>query len=257
MSDTIQCNGNKIFVEYHLKDASKPTMIFLHDSLGSTQLWRDFPQKLSEMTGFNWMSYDRLGYGKSNPMPSFERPVNYMEEEADFLIELLSELKIEKPVLFGHSDGGSIALWVAAKYPGNFAALIVEAAHIFVEEITLEGIRTAKEAYATTNLKERLEKYHGNKTESIFKAWTETWLRDDFRYWSIENILHQIDCPVLFIQGEKDEYGTLDQMHQTLEKINAFTDHLVIPDVGHTPHKQNPEPVLKKAAEFLKKIYQN
>lgn len=252
MKESINLNGKNIYVEHHENHPGQSTLVFLHDSLGSTELWRDFPEKLAQKIGCNWLSYDRLGYGKSDAMPTHERPVNYMEIEAEFLIDLLKKRNIERPIVFGHSDGGTIALWAAAKYPDYFSAIIVEAAHIFVEGITLEGVRSAKESYATTNLKERLERYHGDNTDTLFNAWTETWLREDYRMWSIESILHTIECPVLFIQGEKDEYGTLQQMHKTLDKINPFTDHLIIPDVGHTPHKEKPDDVMQKTVEFLK-----
>ena len=254
MIKTIRYNNKQLFVEHQHFNGNRPTLIFLHDSLGCTQLWRNFPHQMAAKTNFNWLSYDRLGYGKSDPMDTFVRPVNYLEKEADILIEIIDKLQIKNPVLFGHSDGGSIALWAASKYPAKLKAIIVEAAHIFVEDETLKGIKDAINIYKTTDLKQKLEKYHGDKVETIFKAWTEIWMRDDFRNWSIEHILHNIACPVLFIQGEKDEYGTLLQVEKTLEKMVSDAEKFIIPNIGHTPHKVLPDLVLKRSADFLERL---
>ncbi len=244
---------NGMFVVEDNQFADAPTIVFLHDSLGCVQLWRDFPKKLASATHCNLMMYDRLGYGQSELMPSWARPVNYMELEADILIQLLQDLNIKNPILFGHSDGGTIALLAAAKYPKSIAGVIVEAAHIFVEEHTLKGVRDAITSYATTNLAERLQKYHGDKVDTIFKAWTETWIRDDYRDWSIEKQMADIECPLLFIQGEHDEYGTLQQVEQTINKPKGIAEQYIIPDVGHSPHKEVPEMIVNRVAEFLAK----
>lgn len=247
--------GDKdLYVEYNNSFENKPTLVFLHDSLGSVQLWRDFPTKLSEATECNVLAYDRLGYGKSFPMPTHVRPVNYMELEADVLNNLLKELNIDNAILFGHSDGGTIALITAAKYPERIKAVICEAGHIFVEDITLKGVYDAWEAYKTTNLPERLQKYHGDKVEVLFKAWTETWTREDYRTWNIEYLLKDIVCPLLFIQGEADEYGTLKQLEKTVSQINGNAEKYIIPGIGHTPHKEVPELVLEKAVEFIRTL---
>ncbi len=161
---TFSLNG--IVAEYHETNAAARVLVFLHDSLGCIELWRDFPAKLADATKCNMLIYDRLGYGKSEPMHTHVRPVNYLEHEADSLNDLLVQLNINNALLFGHSDGGSIALIAAVKYPERIKAIICEAAHIFVEEVTLAGIRAAMEDYKTTNLAERLAKYHGNKVDT-------------------------------------------------------------------------------------------
>lgn len=232
----------------------RPTIIFLHDSLGCIELWRDFPQKLAETTKCNILVYDRLGYGKSEPMPTYERPVNYMELEADILNDLLTQQKIDNTILFGHSDGATIALLTASKFSKKIKAVIAVAAHIFVEEITLKGIYEAKEAYKSTNLAERLGKYHGHKVDTLFKAWTETWTRDDYRNWNIEHFLQNITCPLLFVQGEADEYGTLAQVEKTVSQVSGKAEKYIIPNVGHTPHKEAPEMVLDKATKFINEL---
>ncbi|KAF2333375.1 alpha/beta fold hydrolase [Flavobacterium nitrogenifigens] len=251
----INIDGNNLYAEHYNEFENRPTIVFLHDSLGCVELWRDFPKQIAEVSQCNILIYDRLGYGKSDPMPTYVRPVNYLELEADVLNTILEKLKIENAILFGHSDGGSIALIAASKYPQRIKMVICEAAHIFVEEITLNGIREAVVAYQNTNLPERLQKYHGNKTETIFKAWTETWLRVDFRNWNIENLLPKIKSPLLFIQGEKDEYGTLDQVRKTINAVSGKTEKYIIPNVGHTPHKEAPKTVLDKIAAFIAENY--
>ncbi len=167
----------------------RPAIVFLHESLGCVELWRDFPKKLGEITLCNVLVYDRLGYGRSGPFTTSKRGNGYLETEADILIEVLKVCSIEKAILFGHSDGGSISLIAAAKYPSYIIGIITEGAHIFVEDITLNGIREAEKAWYTTNLKERLQKYHGDKTEALFWAWANTWLNDAFQSWNIENFL--------------------------------------------------------------------
>lgn len=174
-----------------------------------------------------------------------------MELEADVLNALLTALKIEEAILFGHSDGGTIALLTASIYPEKVKAVIAEAAHIFVEEITLNGIYEAVKAYQNTNLPERLRKYHGDKTETLFKAWTETWTREDYRSWNIESKLSAIRCPLLFIQGDTDEYGTLKQVEKTIRQVNGKAEKFILPDVGHVPHKEVPQAVLEKTTEFI------
>lgn len=250
----IEVRNQKLYITYNNTFEGKPVIVFLHDSLGCAQLWRDFPSKLSEITGCNVLVYDRLGYGKSAPMSTHERPVNYMELEADLLNDLLTALDRDDAVLFGHSDGGTIALITAAKYPEKIKAIICEAGHIFVEDVTLKGVYDAWDAYKTTNLPERLAKYHGDKVEMLFRAWTETWTREDYRSWNIEYLLKNIQCPLLFIQGDADEYGTLDQVEKTVSQVSGVAEKYIIPKTGHTPHKEVPELVLGKTSEFFGKI---
>lgn len=250
----IEVKGKNLFIKFNNSFENKPTIVFLHDSLGSVQLWRDFPEKLAEATQCNFLIYDRLGYGKSFPMTTHKRENNYMELEADLLNDLLSELHINEAILFGHSDGGTIALITASKYSEKVKALICEAGHIFVEDITVQGVKDALNAYRTTNLPERLQKYHGDKVDVIVKAWTDIWLSDQFRTWNIEPMLKNIACPLLFVQGENDEYGSLDQVDKTVTQVSGNSEKFIIPNVGHTPHKETPEIVLNKATEFVNTI---
>jgi pimeloyl-ACP methyl ester carboxylesterase len=235
---------------------NNPTLIFLHDSLGCIELWRDFPDKLGHATHCNLLIYDRQGYGKSDPFNK-ERKNDYLETEADILNLLMQQYKIKNAILFGHSDGGSIALIAAAKYPTLISGVITEGAHIFVEDITLNGIKKAVEAYHTTNLKERLEKYHGDKTEAVFWAWANTWLSPEFQSWNIEVFLPHIKCPVLVIQGENDEYGSLAQVSGIINHVSTNAEKLIIPFTGHTPHKEAQEKVHDHSAIFINHLIKN
>lgn len=231
-----------------------PTIVFLHDSLGSIELWRDFPRQLGEITNCSVWVYDRQGYGKSCAMVNPERDNGYVEFEADILNALLDHWKIDNAILFGHSDGGSIALITAAKYPEKITGIVTEGAHIFVEDVTVNGIREAIELYKNPDFKNKLQKYHGDKTDTMFRAWTETWTRDSFRSWNIENFLPQIQCPALIIQGENDEYGTLAQVDGIVSQTSGDAIACIIPGIGHTPHKENPEIVFEQTRGFIKNL---
>lgn len=247
-------NINQIQIKTHYyqrEEAKRSTIIFLHDSLGCIKLWRNFPLDLGEQTQSDVFIYDRQGYGESSPFSSLNRQQNYMELEADFLHLLITEMKFESVILFGHSDGGTIALLAAAKYPQKIKAVITEGAHVFVEDITLQGIRAAVEQYQNTNLKEKLEKYHGDKTEDVFKAWTETWLSPMYRNWNIEHWLKDITCPCLIIQGVNDEYGSEAQVDAIVHQVSGLAIKQMIPEAGHTPHKEAAEPTIREAVFFI------
>ena len=243
-----------VAIQYLERFKNASTIIFLHDSLGCIELWRDFPQKIADATACNFLVYDRLGYGKSDTMLTHVRNNDYMELEADFLVKIIQELDLKNIILFGHSDGGSIALITAGKYPEYINAVIVEAAHIFVEDITLEGIHYAIASYESLNMNERLAKYHGPNTENVFKSWTETWIKPEFKSWNIEHFLPKITCPLLFIQGEADEYGSLEQVNKTINQVNGSAEKFIIPEIGHTPHRENPKIVHDKSVEFIKHL---
>lgn len=254
MTKSVLIKSVSLSVKQHLVAEDRPSFVFLHDSLGCIELWRDFPELVSEATACNLLVYDRQGYGKSSPFGSSDRGNNYLEVEADVLNLLLEKLGIHHVILFGHSDGGSIALIAAAKYPEKIKGVITEGAHIFVEDITLQGIKNAVEAYRTTNLKEKLTKYHGDKTDAVFWAWAKTWLTDEFKTWNIEHFLPNIKCPVLVIQGEKDEYGSLAQVNGIVKQVSGKAERLIIPSIGHTPHKEAEEVVLEKTTQFINQI---
>ena len=205
----------------------------------------------------NVLVYDRQGYGKSCPFSYKNRDIRYLEQEADILNDLLKHWNIDKAILFGHSDGGSIALLTAAKYPERILGVIAEGAHIFVEEVTLSGIREAIQLYQTTDLKTKLEKYHGHKTEAMFWAWAGTWTSPQFRNWNIEAFLPLVMCPSLIIQGHDDEFGSAAQVQGIVGQTTGPSQALLIPGAKHTPHKEQPDKVLEMAAAFIATLLKN
>jgi pimeloyl-ACP methyl ester carboxylesterase len=231
-----------------------PTIIFLHESLGCIELWRDFPERLGQVSKCNVLVYDRLGYGQSGPFNTLQRDIDYLDIEADILLEIMNAYDIEKSILFGHSDGGTIALIFAARYPGRTLGLVTEGAHIFPEEKGAEGIKQAIHAYEKTNLKTKLEKYHGDKTHNVFWIWAGTWLADHFATWNIEHYLPLINCPVLVIQGEEDEYGTIEQVDGIVDNVSGRATKLVLPHVKHIPHKEVPGDILRASKTFISSL---
>jgi pimeloyl-ACP methyl ester carboxylesterase len=229
-----------------------PHLIFLHEGLGSIAQWRDFPTTLCAMTGLPGLVYERLGYGQSDARDT-GISVNYIHEEAlTALPAVLARLNISDAILIGHSDGGSIALIYAACHGNNVRGVITEAAHVFVEDVTLAGIRRAVELYETTGFKERLFQYHGANTDAMFHAWADTWLDPMFRNWNIEEYLPRITCPLLVIQGAKDEYGTGAQVEAIVKGAASKAESVIIPDCGHVPHLQARETALSEMSRFIR-----
>jgi pimeloyl-ACP methyl ester carboxylesterase len=237
-----------------LRDDS-PTLVFLHDSLGCIETWRDFPPALAERVSLRVMVYDRQGYGRSAPFGSEPRTSDYLAHESRALFALLDELEIDTAILFGHSDGGSIALIAAGERPERIAGVITEGAHVFVEEETLAGIRDARRSFETTDLARRLARYHGDKVPAIASAWIDTWLSPAFRDWNIESYLPSARCPALIIQGERDEYGTAAQVDAIVRGFGGSARALMIPGIGHTPHREAREIVLDASAELIRNIW--
>jgi len=232
---------------------SKEIPIFLlHDSLGCITTWKDFPNKLAKITGSRVIIYDRKGYGKSTPYTSdYSRNTDYMEDEADVLLQIADQLSIPFFTLIGHSDGATIALIAASKYPNRINKTVVIGPHIYVEDITLKGIRDAKNAYESTDLKQKLEKHHGANTSNLVRVWLDIWLSQRFRNWNIKEQIKSITHPVLCIQGDKDEYGTEQQVRDIQDHIDAACQVVILPNLGHTPYKENPTVVIKLLTSFL------
>ena len=232
-------------------DREAPALVFLHEGLGSIGQWRDFPPAVCAGAGLPGLVYERRGHGGSDPLDGPRSP-NYLHEEAlDVLPAVLDQSGISSAILIGHSDGGSMALLFAAEYPERVLGIVTEAAHVFVEDVTLEGIRKAVALYETTNLKEHLQKYHGENTDGLFHAWSDTWLAPSFRDWNIEYCLHRVHCPLLVIQGRDDEYGTPAQVEAIVKQAGGPARPLIIPDCGHIPHHQAREQVLAAAVPFV------
>lgn len=226
-----------------------PVMVFLHEALGCNDMWKRWPRQLAEASRLPFVTYDRFGHGRSDPLPGV-RGRDYLDIEAyEVLPRVLDALGISDPILFGHSDGGSIALLHASRFPVR--AVITEAAHVFVEEVTRAGIRAALEAWRTTDLPDRLARYHGDKTEALFFAWADTWLSEPFASWNIEHCLPRIASPVLAIQGADDEYGTRRQVDAIVGGVSGRARPLVLPGCRHVPHLQAADRLMPLVAAFV------
>lgn len=223
------------------------TVVMLHEGLGSVSMWRDFPRRLADCVQHRVLAYSRQGYGGSARLVAPRAP-SYMHDEALVVLPaLLAELDIERPILFGHSDGASIALIHAARHPVR--GVIALAPHVFVEELSIRNIAAAKLAYETTDLRARLARHHAD-VDGAFRGWNDAWLQPAFRDWNIEAFLPDIDCPVLVIQGQDDEYGTEEQLRR-IQKGARTTDLLLLPDCGHSPHRDQPEKVLESVSLWM------
>ncbi len=228
-----------------------PALVFLHEALGSVAQWRDFPRRLAEATGWPALVYERLGHGGADPLPAPRDP-RYLHVEAETVLpRVLDAVGIHRAALVGHSDGGSIALLAAAAFPARIVGAVTLAAHVFVEEITLEGIRAAVRRYRTTDLPQRLARHHGDKTGALFHAWCDTWLAADFRAWNIEDCLPRIRCPLLAVQGEDDPYGSAAQVEAIARGAGGPVATLMLRSCGHSPHLQAPEAVLAATVPFV------
>jgi pimeloyl-ACP methyl ester carboxylesterase len=229
-----------------------PTIVFLHEGLGCLAMWRDFPDRMASATGCGALVYSRIGYGASDPVCG-PRPIRFMHEEAmEVLPAVIEHFKLEEVILLGHSDGASIAIIYAGARSASVRALVLEAPHVFVEPVCIESITRIAREYETTRLRERLARYHGDNTDMMFRTWTEVWLTPEFRRWNIEEYLRAIDSPVLVVQGEDDEYGTLRQVEAVVTQVRGPAKSLVLPDCGHSPHSEHPDEVLEAASRFIR-----
>ena len=250
---SLQWQGAPLRLEYEwVGRADAPAvMVFLHEGLGSVAMWRDFPARLCAATGLRGLVYSRPGYGKSTPRPAGEHwQPDFMHRQArEVLPALLQSLQVERPWLFGHSDGGSIALLYAAAFPDALRGAIVLAPHILVEEISVASIQQARETYLTTDLKHKLARYHDD-VDSAFWGWNDVWLSPAFRSWSIEEEVRAIRCPVLAIQGRDDEYGTLEQVEGIARRV-PHARLLELAACGHSPYKDQPAAVIAAVQDFV------
>jgi len=230
-------------------NSTGPTIVLLHDGLGSVGLWRDLPAALAERTRCRVMAYSRFGHGASDP-PATPHTIHFMHEEARWLPTMLDAAAVERPILFGHSDGGSIALLFAAEHHARAHALILEAPHVFVEAVSVASVERTTTLFETSDLRERLARHHEN-VELAFRGWSDVWLHPDFRRWNLEDCLPRVTCPLLLIQGEQDEYGTLGQLDAIERLVATPVERLVLAHCGHSPHRDQREPVLEAVRQFV------
>ncbi|MFQ5773563.1 MAG: alpha/beta fold hydrolase [Kiloniellaceae bacterium] len=228
-----------------------PALVFLHEGLGGIAQWKGFPADLCRAAGRPGLAYERWGFGGSERLV-LPRPKDYLAIEAErALPDVLAACGIERPILVGHSDGGSIALLYAAAHPARVAACITVAAHVFVEDVTLAGIRGVVARWEKGDLRARLARYHGANTDAMFRGWAETWLRPDFRDWNIEDRLGAVTCPVLAVQGEHDEHGSLAQVEAIARGVSGPVETFIVPACGHSPHLEARAAVRERMAAFI------
>ncbi len=249
---TVKIKENQI-VHYQLLegDPTLPYLVFLHEGLGCTAMWHGFPELLCKATGCPGLVYDRLGYGKSSAL-SQGRTIHYLHAYAlHELPKILNSVIPKTPfILIGHSDGGSISLIHGAERPSFLRGIISEAAHVFVDQATIAGIKSAAAAWAHGKLK-GLAHYHGEKTAAVFKAWAETWLSDWFRHWNIEYLLPSITVPLLVIHGENDQYGLIAQAKSIALHSAGPAQLEIVADCAHTPHAEAQPLVQKLMTDFI------
>jgi pimeloyl-ACP methyl ester carboxylesterase len=231
-----------------------PVIVMLHEGLGSAGLWGDFPEKLQAATGAGVFVYSRAGYGNSTPV-KLPRPLDYMHVEAlDVLPKLLAKIGFRRGLLLGHSDGASIAtIYTGSHQDHRVEGVALIAPHFIVEDISVASIAQIRNAYATTNLKEKLSRWHKD-VDNAFYGWNGAWLDPDFRSWDISEYLAYIRVPVAILQGVDDQYGTMRQVEIAREECYCPVDVTVIPGAGHQPHREAPGATLDAISEFANAV---
>jgi pimeloyl-ACP methyl ester carboxylesterase len=231
-----------------------PRVVLLHEGLGSVSTWAGFPAELAAQTGLTVFVYSRAGYGRSSPV-TLPRPLDYMQREAtDVLPEVLEAIGFERGLLLGHSDGASIAAYYAGTIEDHrvagLALLALLAPHFFVEDMTVAEIARIREAYASTNLRERLARHH-EQADVAFRGWNDAWLDPGFRAFNIVDALQYIRVPVLVIQGAEDPYGTMRQVEVVRTECMCPVETAILPGCGHAPHREKPAETLGALVSFL------
>ncbi len=249
----VSIGGKRLEMRY-AGSPDTPTLVLLHEGLGSAGLWRDFPERLAVATGFGVLAYSRGGYGQSDPT-DLPRPLDYMTREAvDVLPLVLDAAGVRRCVLLGHSDGATIA----AIYAGTVSdmrvrGLILMAPHFFTEPMGLDEIARSRDAYATGDLRARLARHHTDP-DNAFRGWNDVWLHPDFTGWNVADVIDYWRIPALVIQGRDDQYGTLAQVTEVETRSYAPVDVAVLDDCRHAPHQDQPEMVIAHVAEFCARL---
>jgi pimeloyl-ACP methyl ester carboxylesterase len=231
-----------------------PTIVMLHEGLGSAGLWGDFPEKLQAATGAGVFVYSRAGYGASTPV-KLPRPLDYMQIEAlDVLPKLLDAIGFRRGILVGHSDGASIAaIYAGGTGDHRVRAIALIAPHFFTEDMGIAAIAEIKTTYETTELREKLARWHKD-VDNAFYGWNGAWLDPKFRSWDISDYLAYIRVPVAVIQGADDQYGTIRQVEIAQEECYCPVDVTILEGAGHSPHREAPEKTLDAISEFAKAV---
>src|ERR1700761_8743176 len=240
-------------LEYRLlgpAPADAPTLVLLHEGLGSASLWGDFPERLQAATGLGVFAYSRAGYGASSPV-TLPRPLDYMQREAlDVLPKLLDAIGFQRGLLVGHSDGASIAaIYAGGVQDHRLCGIVLMAPHFVVEDVSVNSIAEIKTAYETTNLRDKLSRWHTN-VDNAFYGWNGAWLDPKFRAWDISDYLAYVRIPIAIIQGADDQYGTLRQIEIAREECYCPVDVTILAATGHSPHREAAEATLNAIAEL-------
>jgi len=239
------------------RDALRPNhapILLLHESLGCIEQWKDFPSALANATGRTVVAYDRLGFGRSDRLTTPPAPTFVEDEAAQGFARVLAHLGIDRFVVLGHSVGGSMAVHCAARYPEACQAMITMSAVTFVEQRTLSGIRQARAWFADPAQRERLRRYHGERSDWVLSAWIDTWLAPDFATWTLVHALPAVGCPSLAIHGDDDEFGSERHPQLIADHASGQVEQALLSGVGHVPHREQPEQVLERIERFLQRI---
>lgn len=228
-----------------------PPVVLMHDSLGCVQLWRDFPSQLAVFLRREVIAYDRLGFGQSSSLSAVPG-CDFIEREHEVFAKVKLAADIDQYVLFGHSVGGAMAVAIAA-HDNDCIGVITEAAQAFVEDITLQGVRAAKVAFAQPAQIKRLEKYHGDKAVWVLSAWIDVWLADEYADWSLAALIDKVTCPVLAIHGDGDEFGSKAFPEFISSRCAGHGQMVWLDDCGHVPHKDQLDTVLEWCQSFMAK----
>jgi len=255
----IDGNHGRMFVRswFPERDALRPNhapILLLHESLGCIEQWKDFPSALAQATGRTVVAYDRLGFGRSDRLTAPPAPTFVEDEAAHGFACVLEHLGIERFVVLGHSVGGSMAVHCAARYPEACQAMITMSAVTFVEQRTLSGIRQARAWFADPAQRERLRRYHGERSDWVLSAWIDTWLAPDFATWTLAHALPAVGCPSLAIHGDDDEFGSERHPQLIADHASGQVEQALLSGVGHVPHREQPELVLERIERFLQRI---
>src|SRR5436190_4787531 len=243
----VKLDGRSVEVLDRPGDAALPPLVLLHEGLGSAQLWKDFPTALGEATGARVVAFSRFGHGSSDPPPRPRTPAFMHEEAQDVLPALFEAVAVDEPVLVGHSDGASIALIHAASHPVR--GVVAMAPHVFVEEMCLTEIREAKRVYETGGLRERMARHHRDP-DAAFYGWNDVWLHPAFPQWEIRDELERISRPLLLIQGEHDQYGTMAQLDAIEHRAGGPVRRVHL-DCQHSPPTERPQETVDAITTFL------
>lgn len=252
----IDWRGERVRLEYRWigpADPRRPVIVFLHEGLGSVSMWRDFPAEVCAATGARGLVFSRPGYGRSTRPAGDVREPDYLHRQAyevlpTFLDAVGLDEQARPPWIFGHSDGGTIALLYAARFPGRVAGLVVVAPHLFVEQVTVEGVARARAAYGS-DTRARLARHHADP-DWVFASWSDIWLDPRFRDWNIEAEVAGVRCPVLAVQGLDDEYATLEQIRAIVRRA-PDVKLLEVSGAGHVVHRDRPRPLVDAVRDFI------